>query len=99
MFIPSWWMEYGMAIEPSELGAKIKFWKTNTPSEQHTFYNLDDIDRISEYEIEADSSSMKSISSAPMKASEKKQSILSPVPHYGTETLLTIFSSDHCKTE
>ena len=33
IFIPSWWMEYGMAAEPSVLGAKIKFWQDNTPSE------------------------------------------------------------------
>ena len=26
IFVPSWWMEYGMAAEPSALGAKIKFW-------------------------------------------------------------------------
>ena len=29
-------MEYGMAAEPSALGAKIKFWQDNTPSEYHT---------------------------------------------------------------
>ena len=31
--IPSWWMEYGMAAEPSILGSKIKFWQDNTPME------------------------------------------------------------------
>ena len=36
IFVPSWWMEYGMAAEPSALGAKIKFWQDNTPSEYHT---------------------------------------------------------------
>ena len=35
IFVPSWWMEYGMAAEPSILGAKIKFWQDNTPSEYH----------------------------------------------------------------
>jgi len=54
IFFPSWWMEYGMAIEPSVLGTKVKFWPDNTPSEQHTLYSLDDIDRIAEYEIEVD---------------------------------------------
>jgi MtaA/CmuA family methyltransferase len=53
-FIPSWWMEYGMAIEPSVLGAKVKFWEDNTPSEQSTLYRLDDIDKISDYEIKVD---------------------------------------------
>ena len=28
IMVPSWWMEYGMAAEPSILGAKIKFWRT-----------------------------------------------------------------------
>jgi len=54
IFIPSWWMEYGMAAEPSVLGAKIKFWQDNTPSEYHTLYRLEDIDNFPEYEVEAD---------------------------------------------
>src|SRR5690348_2610850 len=54
IFVPSWWMEYGMAAEPSVLGAKIKFWQDNTPSEYHTLYRLEDIDEFPEYEIEAD---------------------------------------------
>jgi addiction module HigA family antidote len=54
IFVPSWWMEYGMAAEPSVLGAKIKFWKDNTPSEYHTLYHLEDMDNFPEYEVEAD---------------------------------------------
>ncbi len=54
IFVPSWWMEYGMAAEPSILGAKIKFWPFNTPSECHTLYRLEEIDQLSEYEVEAD---------------------------------------------
>jgi uroporphyrinogen decarboxylase len=54
IFVPSWWMEYGMAAEPSALGAKIKFWQDNTPSEYHTLYHIEDIDRFPEYEVEAD---------------------------------------------
>lgn len=54
IFIPSWWMEYGMAAEPSVLGAKIKFWQDNTPSEYHTLYRLEDIENFPEYEVEAD---------------------------------------------
>jgi uroporphyrinogen decarboxylase len=52
--VPSWWMEYGMAAEPSVLGSKIKFWQDNTPSEYHTLYRLEDIDNFPEYEVEAD---------------------------------------------
>ena len=54
IMVPSWWMEYGMAAEPSILGAKIKFWQDNTPSEYHTLYRLEDIDEFPEYEVEAD---------------------------------------------
>ena len=54
IFIPSWWMEYGMAAEPSALGTKIKFWQDNTPSEYHTLYHLEDIDNFPEYEVEYD---------------------------------------------
>jgi hypothetical protein len=54
IMVPSWWMEYGMAAEPSVLGAKIKFWQDNTPSEYHTLYRLEDIDQFPEYEVDAD---------------------------------------------
>jgi uroporphyrinogen decarboxylase len=54
IFIPSWWVEYGMAAEPSVLGAKIKFWPDNAPSEYHTLCRLEDLDRLAEYEVEAD---------------------------------------------
>jgi uroporphyrinogen decarboxylase len=53
-FFPGWWMEYGMAAEPSALGSKIKFWQDNTPSEYHTLYHIEDIEKFPEYEVEAD---------------------------------------------
>lgn len=53
-FVPSWWMEYGMAAEPSALGSKIKFWQDNTPGENHTLFRLEDIDKISDYQVESD---------------------------------------------
>ena len=53
-FVPGWWMEYGMAAEPSALGAKIKFWRDNTPSEYHTLYQIEDLDKFPEYEVEND---------------------------------------------
>jgi uroporphyrinogen-III decarboxylase len=53
-FVPSWWIEYGMAAEPSALGAKIKFWPNNTPSEVENLHSLDDLDKISKYEVEND---------------------------------------------
>lgn len=54
IFVPSWWMEYGMAAEPSVLGAKIRFWHDNTPSEYHTLNRIEDIDSIHEYDVETD---------------------------------------------
>ncbi|MGP8247445.1 MAG: uroporphyrinogen decarboxylase family protein [Bryobacteraceae bacterium] len=54
IFVPSWWMEYGMAAEPSVLGTKIKFWRDATPSESHTLYRLEDIDQFPEYDVEKD---------------------------------------------
>ncbi len=54
IFVPGWWMEYGMAAEPSVLGAKIKFWPDNTPSEESTLVRLEDIAEFPDYEIESD---------------------------------------------
>ena len=54
IFVPSWWMEYGMAAEPSALGTKIKFWPDNTPSAYHTLRRIEDIEEFPEYEAEAD---------------------------------------------
>lgn len=31
VLFPSWWVEYGMAIEPSALGARVQFWSDHTP--------------------------------------------------------------------
>ena len=54
IFVPGWWMEYGMAAEPSVLGSKIKFWKDNTPSEYHTLFHIEDLDNFPPYEVEND---------------------------------------------
>ena len=54
IFVPSWWMEYGMAAEPSALGVKIKFSANGTPSECRTLCNIEDIDQFPAYEVESD---------------------------------------------
>ncbi|WP_321474562.1 uroporphyrinogen decarboxylase family protein [uncultured Paludibaculum sp.] len=41
---PSWWMEYGMAIEPSSMGARISFVADQPPSQHATLRRLDDLD-------------------------------------------------------
>ncbi len=46
IFVPSWWMEYGMAAEPSALGAKIKFWLRDTPSEERMLFRIEDVDNL-----------------------------------------------------
>lgn len=53
-FIPSWWMEYGMAAEPSALGAKIKFWPDNTPGEAHMLFRIEDVDNLPPVDVEHD---------------------------------------------
>lgn len=54
IFVPSWWMEYGMAAEPSALGVKIKFSANGTPGECHTLVDIEDIEQFSAYEVEQD---------------------------------------------
>ena len=54
IFVPSWWMEFGMAAEPSALGAKIKFWQDNTPSEYHTLFHIEDMENWPDYEVRSD---------------------------------------------
>jgi len=54
IFVPGWWMEYGMAAEPSALGAKIKFWPQNTPSECPLLLRLEDVAELPKYAVEND---------------------------------------------
>src|SRR5579872_5681164 len=39
---PSWWVEYGMAIEPSALGGRVQFPVDRTPSELPMLFHLED---------------------------------------------------------
>jgi len=54
IFFPPWWMEYGMAAEPSALGVKIKFWPHGTPSECRTLRQIEDIEGLPLCEVESD---------------------------------------------
>lgn len=47
IFVPSWWVEYGMAIEPSAVGNRIHFWKDQPPAQSATLFRIEDLDRIS----------------------------------------------------
>ena len=43
IFFPSWWVEYGMAIEPSAAGNRIAFYNDRTPSQAPTLLRLEDV--------------------------------------------------------
>ncbi len=44
--LPSWWLEYGMAIEPSALGARIHFHPDQPPSQSATLVRLEDAGQL-----------------------------------------------------
>jgi MtaA/CmuA family methyltransferase len=46
LFFPSWWAEYGMAIEPSAFGNRIHFYADRTPDQSPTLYRLEDISQM-----------------------------------------------------
>jgi uroporphyrinogen decarboxylase len=50
LFLPDWWVEYGMATEPSGFGVKINFYDSNLPTVHHLIDDMDNageiIDRI-----------------------------------------------------
>jgi uroporphyrinogen decarboxylase len=43
---PSWWVEYGMAIEPSALGCKIRFFQDQPPVQLPMLLHLEDVDDL-----------------------------------------------------
>lgn len=46
IFVPSWWAEYGMAIEPSAIGARVSFASDRTPSVRSMLFHLEDVERL-----------------------------------------------------
>lgn len=46
IFIPDFWVEYGMAAEPSGFGCKINFYEANTPTVNHIIPSADDMDVV-----------------------------------------------------
>jgi len=46
IFLPGFWVEYGMATEPSAFGCKITWWDNNTPSITPILSSIDEIDSI-----------------------------------------------------
>ncbi|MCC7175303.1 MAG: uroporphyrinogen decarboxylase family protein [Bryobacterales bacterium] len=45
--VPSWWLEYGMAIEPSALGARLHFQPDQPPGQSPTLARLEDVQHFS----------------------------------------------------
>jgi uroporphyrinogen decarboxylase len=54
IFVPSWWAEYGMAAEPSVLGARIRLRPGDTPAVLPAIHRLSDLDALAGYDVEAD---------------------------------------------
>jgi uroporphyrinogen decarboxylase len=54
MFLPGFWSEYGMCTEPSAFGAKTIFWKNEFPFAEKTILNIEDIDKLTEPNVETD---------------------------------------------
>ena len=46
IIFPSWWVEYGMAIEPSALGSRICFRPDQPPSVLPSLFRLEDLERL-----------------------------------------------------
>jgi uroporphyrinogen-III decarboxylase len=51
---PSWWVEYGMAIEPSALGCRIHFAPGQPPSQLPGLFRLEDLDQLSPVDPHSD---------------------------------------------
>jgi len=54
IFVPSWWAEYGMAAEPSVLGARIRLRPDDTPAVLPAIHRLSDLEALAGYDLEAD---------------------------------------------
>jgi uroporphyrinogen decarboxylase len=42
ILLPSWWVEYGMAIEPSALGCRVHFWSDHSPDVSPVLTRIED---------------------------------------------------------
>lgn len=46
ILLPDFWVEYGMAVEPSGFGCKINFFENSTPTVNHIISSADDLDQV-----------------------------------------------------
>jgi len=54
IMFPSWWVEYGMAIEPSALGCRIRFMPDQPPSQLPATFRLEDLDQLPAVDCSSD---------------------------------------------
>ena len=47
IFLPGFWVEYGMAVEPSAFGCKLSWWPDSPPSIHPAMRDIAEIDRLS----------------------------------------------------
>ncbi|MDH7601345.1 MAG: uroporphyrinogen decarboxylase family protein [Armatimonadota bacterium] len=47
IFIPGFWVEYGMAVEPSAFGCKISWWNDSPPSVTPVLRDISEVDSLS----------------------------------------------------
>ncbi len=53
-FLPSWWVEFGMAIEPSAFGDRVRFWPDRTPDQIASLRSASDVDRLAPVDARTD---------------------------------------------
>jgi uroporphyrinogen decarboxylase len=51
IFLPDFWVEMGMAAEPSGFGAKISFYENKTPTVNHIISDADDIGLLADVQV------------------------------------------------
>ncbi len=54
IFFPSWWIEYGMAIEPSAMGARVSFEREQPPNIRAMLFQLEDVERLAPVDPDKD---------------------------------------------
>ncbi len=53
-FFPSWWVEFGMAAEPSALGARIRFWANQPPGISPSLLRIEDVEHLQPADVQSD---------------------------------------------
>ncbi len=46
ILFPSWWVEYGMAVEPSALGTRVHFWEDQPPAQSPALKRIEDAEGL-----------------------------------------------------